>query len=76
MTTLRAKVRDANLQRKIALEGHKFTPQEALAAGLLDRIVPGDSAEAVLHVARELAESVDTLARGGTWGLIKVDLQF
>jgi len=67
------KVTDANLHRKIALEGHKFTPKEALAAGLIDRIVPGDSAEAVLQKARELAESVDSLAKGGVWGLIKVE---
>ena len=73
MGTLRAKVGDANLHRKIALEGHRFTPKAALAAGLVDHIVPGNSAEAVLHKARELAESVDHLAKGGAWGLIKVD---
>ncbi|KAF9790443.1 ClpP/crotonase-like domain-containing protein [Thelephora terrestris] len=74
VSTLQVKVVDANLRRKIALEGHRFTPQEALAAGLVDRIVPGDSAEAVLSMARELAESVDSLARSGAWGLIKSDL--
>lgn len=73
---LQVKVGDANLRRKIALEGHRFTPKEALAAGLVDRIVPGDSAEAVLGMARELAESVDSLARGGAWGLIKVNRTF
>jgi len=72
--TLRAKVGDANLHRKIALEGHRFTPKEALVAGLVDQIAPGDSAEAVLRTARELAESVDSLAKGGAWGLIKEDL--
>ena len=76
ITTLRVKVGDANLHRKIALEGHRFTPKEALAAGLVDRIVPGDSAEAVFGVARELAESVDPLAKSGAWGLIKVDRTF
>ena len=75
-STLRVKVGDGNLQRKIALEGHRFTPKEALAAGLVDHIVPGDSAEAILHKARELAESVDSLAKGGAWGLIKVDAAF
>ena len=73
MSTLRAKVGDPNLHRKIALEGHRFTPKAALAAGLVDHIVPGNSAEAVFHKARELAESVDHLAKGGAWGLIKVD---
>jgi enoyl-CoA hydratase/carnithine racemase len=76
VSTLQVKVVDANLRRKIALEGHRFTPQEALAAGLVDRIVPGDSAEAVLSMAREFAESVDSLARSGAWGLIKVDKTF
>lgn len=74
MGTLRVKVGDPDLHRKIALEGRKFTPKEALAAGLVDRIAPGDSAEAVFHMARELAESVDSLAKGGAWGLIKADL--
>jgi len=73
-STLRVKVGDANLHRKIALEGRRFTPMEALAAGLVDHIAPGDSAEAVLHKAREVAESVDSLAKGGAWGLIKADL--
>jgi len=73
-STLRAKIGDANLRRKIALEGHRFTPKEALAAGLVDHIVPGDSAGDVLDKARELAESVDSLAKGGAWGLIKADL--
>lgn len=75
-TTLRIKVGNANLHRKIALEGHRFTPQEALATGLVDRIAPGDSAEAVLQMARELAESVDSLPKGGAWGLIKVEGSF
>ena len=73
VTTLRVKVADANLHRKIALEGHRFTPKEALEVGLVDQIVPGDSAEAVLHKARGLAESLDSLAKGGAWGLIKVE---
>ena len=68
-----AKVGDANLRRKIALGGQKFAPKTALAAGLVDQIASGDSAEAVLNKARELAELVDPLAKGGVWGLIKVD---
>jgi enoyl-CoA hydratase/carnithine racemase len=70
------KIGDAILHRKIALEGHRFTPKEALAAGLVDHIVPGDSAEAVVRKARELAESVDSLAKAGAWGLIKVNPTF
>ena len=76
MSTLRVKITDANLLRKVALEGHRFTPKEALAAGLVDHIVPGDSADAIFQKARELAESVDHLAKGGVWGLIKVERAF
>jgi len=76
VSALRVKVGDANLHRKIALEGYRFTPKEALAVGLVDHIAPGNSAEAVLRKARELAESVDSLAKGGAWGLIKVDTSF
>ena len=67
------KITDANLLRKIILEGHRFTPKEALAAGLVDHIVPGDSADAIFQKARELAESVDSLAKSGVWGPIKVE---
>ena len=42
----------------------------------MDRIAPGDSAEAVLRMTRELAESIDSLAKGGAWGLIKVEKIF
>ncbi|KZT07695.1 ClpP/crotonase [Laetiporus sulphureus 93-53] len=70
---VRAKVLDARLQRKIALEGHRFTPQEALEAGLVDHIVKGDT-EAVIAKACEVADSVSALANSGAWGLIKYDL--
>ena len=76
VSTLRVKITDANLLRKVALEGHRFTPKEALAANLVDHIVPGDSADAIFQKARELAESVDSLAKGGAWGLIKVERTF
>lgn len=59
------------MQRKIALEGHRFTPQEALQGGLVDHIVAGNTEE-VLAKAQDLAESVSHLARLGSWGVIKV----
>lgn len=68
---LRAKVSDPRLHRKIALEGHRFTPREALEAGFVDHIVQGNTA-AVLAKAEEIAESVSHLAREGVWGIIKV----
>ncbi|PCH42312.1 ClpP/crotonase [Wolfiporia cocos MD-104 SS10] len=70
---LRAKVTDPRIQRKIALEGHRFTPAEAQATGLVDEIVQGDT-EAVLARAQALGESVSGQAVPGAWGLIKRDL--
>ncbi|KAF8656871.1 hypothetical protein AX16_002417 [Volvariella volvacea WC 439] len=70
---LRAKVGDARLHRKIALEGHKFTPSEAQAAGIVDQLVNGDTG-AVLLAAEKVAGSVAQNAQSGVWGLIKRDL--
>ncbi|TFK27168.1 ClpP/crotonase [Coprinopsis marcescibilis] len=70
---LRAKFGDHRLQRKIALEGHRFVPSEALAAGILDYIVEGKTAD-VLAKAEEVAEVASANARAGVWGLIKNDL--
>lgn len=67
----RTKVADARVLRKIALEGHRFTPQDALAAGLVDYIVEGKT-DAILAKAEEVAETVSPLAREGVWGIIKV----
>jgi enoyl-CoA hydratase/carnithine racemase len=68
---MRAKVGDARIQRKIALEGHRFTPQEALNAGLVDHLVSGDT-EAVLEKAVVVARVVAPLAKSGVWGAIRV----
>lgn len=70
---LRTKVSDPRLHRKIALEGHRFTPAEALEAGFLDYIVQGNT-EAVMAKAQEVAETVSPLAREGIWGVIKVGI--
>ncbi|VDB85492.1 unnamed protein product [Peniophora sp. CBMAI 1063] len=59
--------------RTLALEGHRFTPSDALKAGILDAAVPGGT-EAVLSAAVALAESKAGKARAGTWGLIKHEL--
>ena len=71
MRIARARVHDAVLLRKIALEGHRFTPQEALEAKLIDAVASGDT-DGVLAKAHELAETVCVQAKAGAWGLIRV----
>ena len=68
---LRAKIGDHHLQRKIALEGHRFTASEAYADGLLDHIVNGNTAD-ILAKAEEVADKFSANAANGVWGLIKV----
>ncbi|KAF8222086.1 hypothetical protein L208DRAFT_1382011 [Tricholoma matsutake] len=70
---LRAKVGDHRLHRKIALEGHRFTPKEALDVGLVDHLVTGNTANIVAK-AEDLAQEVSANAKEGVWGLIKDDL--
>jgi enoyl-CoA hydratase/carnithine racemase len=78
---LRAKVGDARLQREIALEGRRFTPQEALELRLIDHIAPsikdaatGQTTAAVITKATEVADSVAPVAKAGVWGGIKEDI--
>lgn len=68
---LRTKIGDDRLRRKIALEGHRFTPQEALKAGIIDQVAGGNTAM-VLERANDLATLVSACARSGVWGIIKV----
>ncbi|PCH41401.1 ClpP/crotonase [Wolfiporia cocos MD-104 SS10] len=70
---VRAKVPNALVQRKIALEGHRFTPKEALDVGLVDHIVQGDT-ETVIAKAVEVGKSVSQMATMGAWGVIKKTL--
>jgi len=75
---VRAKIGDGRLQRKIALEGHRFTPREALESGIVDHLVNGNT-DAILSKAEYVADSVNSIAREGVWGIIKVsplDLQY
>ena len=71
---LRGKVARSTIRRKIALEGHRFTPKEALDAEIVDELV-GGTTEDVLARALALAESKAPLAQQGVWGLIKVGVQ-
>lgn len=68
---LRAKVGNLRLQRKIALEGHRFTAKEAYDDGLLDHLVRGKTAD-ILAKAEEVADKFGVNAQSGVWGLIKV----
>lgn len=68
---LEGKFGDHRLHRKIALEGHRFTAPEALADGILDYIVKGNTAD-VLAKAEQVADQVSDNAARGVWGLIKV----
>ncbi|KAJ7722739.1 ClpP/crotonase-like domain-containing protein [Mycena maculata] len=70
---LSAKIGDARVRRKIALEGHRFSPKEALEAGIVDQLAGGNTA-AVLTKAEELALTVSVKAQAGVWGLIKNDI--
>jgi len=70
---LRAKLGDHRLQRKIALEGHRFVPSEALADGIVDHLVTGDTTT-VITKAEEVADKISINASSGVWGLIKSDL--
>ena len=71
---------DASLRRRIALEGHRFTPTEARAAGIVDRLAncSGTSVElgteVVLKEATKLAKEVSALPKEGVWGTIKTFL--
>ncbi|KAI0671547.1 ClpP/crotonase [Trametes maxima] len=65
---LRAKAPNAQVLQKIVLEGYRFTPQEALSVGLVDRIVAGNT-EVVVAEAQALAEGVSGFAQTGAWGV-------
>ncbi|EJD06973.1 ClpP/crotonase [Fomitiporia mediterranea MF3/22] len=73
-TVARAKVSNARTLRKLALEGHRFTPQEALKEGIIDVVADGSSTEAVLAAAKALALERAENAKTGVWGLIKKEI--
>ena len=66
------------MRRRVALEGHRFTPAEALKVGMVDRLATltgtnvGNGTEKVLEEALKLAKEVNGLASQGVWGAIKV----
>ncbi|CAL1716791.1 unnamed protein product [Somion occarium] len=70
---IRAKIPDARTHRKVILEGHRFSPSEALEAGLVDHTVNGDT-EAVIAKAQQVADTVSSLCIPGSWGISKREL--
>ncbi|KAG2147662.1 ClpP/crotonase-like domain-containing protein [Suillus clintonianus] len=77
---LNAKVGSPVMRRRVALEGHRFTPSEALKAGIVDRLanLTGTSVEngtdKVLEEAMKLANEVKILASQGVWSAINTCL--
>ncbi|KAG8804911.1 hypothetical protein FRC17_005832 [Serendipita sp. 399] len=65
---------DSMVVRKIFLEAHRFTAEEAFEAKLVDEIVDGDSS-AVLEASVKLAHKISNLSKLGVYGLIKVSFQ-
>jgi enoyl-CoA hydratase/carnithine racemase len=66
----RAKGTNPTILRRIALEGHRFTPSELLENGMVDALA-GSSSE-ILAQATGIASKVGVNATSGVWGLIKV----
>ncbi|KAG0708185.1 ClpP/crotonase-like domain-containing protein [Suillus ampliporus] len=77
---LNAKVGSPVTRRRVALEGHRFTPSEALREGIVDRLANstgksvGNGTEEVLEGAMKLANEVKMLASRGVWGAINTYL--
>jgi enoyl-CoA hydratase/carnithine racemase len=75
---LNTKVGSPAVRRRVALEGHRFTPSEALKVGMVDRLANltgtnvGNGTEKVLEEAIKLAKEVKGLASQNVWGAIKV----
>ncbi|KAG8801509.1 hypothetical protein FRC17_006638 [Serendipita sp. 399] len=68
-----AKCVDSMVVRKIFLEAHRFTAQEAFKVKLVDEIVDGDSS-AVFGASVKLAHKVSYLSKLGVYGLIKREI--
>ena len=66
---------DSRLHRKIALEGHRFSPSEAFEAGLVDHLATGGT-EGVIAKATTVAHSVKSLSKFAGWGTIKVEYEW
>ncbi|CBQ73617.1 conserved hypothetical protein [Sporisorium reilianum SRZ2] len=63
---LASKIADQKIMRKIVLEGHRFSAQEAYDAGFVD--VLADSPKDTLDKALELAARIKIKAKMNAWG--------
>ncbi|TFY80659.1 hypothetical protein EWM64_g3356 [Hericium alpestre] len=70
---LRAKLPSAATLRTLALEGHRWTPPDAIKAGIVDELVSGGT-EIVLERAVRVGSEKAALAREGAWGLIRAEI--
>ncbi|KAI0749508.1 ClpP/crotonase [Daedaleopsis nitida] len=70
IAVLKAKVPSPQTLRKIVVEGHRFTPGEALALGLVDHVVDGTT-EAVITAAQAFGDKLGPMAKTGAWGVNK-----
>lgn len=59
------------IARKMLLEAHRWTAQEALADGVVDAIASPDE---MLDVALALAKKLATKAKMGVYGLLRLEL--
>lgn len=71
------KLPSPEIRRKTVLEGHRFTPKELLAIGMVEQVVENPSKTdslAVVEAAHALARSKSVLAKTGVFGLIRKEL--
>ncbi|KAH9945289.1 ClpP/crotonase [Epithele typhae] len=74
MAVLQEKAPSPNVYRKIVLEGHRFTPKEALGLGLVDKTSAAADTETLLAEAGALASTLAPLAKSGAWGVNKREM--
>jgi len=67
--TIKSVVKSFQTMRKLVLEGHRFTSQEALEHGLVDAVA--DSPEAVLQTAMAMAEKLRSRSASNGWQVNK-----
>jgi Delta3-Delta2-enoyl-CoA isomerase len=69
-TLLRTKL-TPKIARKMLLEAHRWTGEEALKDGLVDAIVPPNK---MLEVALDLAKKWAPKAKAGVYGVLRAEL--
>ncbi|KAJ1023887.1 hypothetical protein NDA13_004721 [Ustilago tritici] len=67
--TIASKISDQKTMRKVVLEGHRFSAEEAFQAGFVDGLA--DSPKETLEKALQLAEKLKGKAKMNAWGTNK-----